>query len=111
MARQPQPQQQQQPQSFGEGQQQHYGYDDHSPSPGVDDADDFFAGRPGDPYSPSAGTGSVRDVEPAPSIQQPLLDQSHLRPGNQAALLSHERTLELYRANAKKARSVRPPAH
>ncbi|KAH9169128.1 HCP-like protein [Lactarius sanguifluus] len=32
----------------------------------------------------------------------PILDHSHLRPGNQAALLSHERTLELYRANAKK---------
>ncbi|KAL7415322.1 putative protoplast regeneration and killer toxin resistance protein [Mrakia frigida] len=35
---------------------------------------------------------------PAP----PLLDQSHLRPGNQAALLSHAKTLELYRTNAKK---------
>ena len=32
----------------------------------------------------------------------PILDHSHLRPGNQAALLSHERTLALYRANAKK---------
>nr|KIR85903.1 protoplast regeneration and killer toxin resistance protein [Cryptococcus tetragattii IND107] len=32
----------------------------------------------------------------------PLLDQSHLRPGNQANLLSHDRTLELYRENAKK---------
>ncbi|ODO06833.1 hypothetical protein I350_04193 [Cryptococcus amylolentus CBS 6273] len=32
----------------------------------------------------------------------PLLDQSHLRPGNQANLLSHDRTLELYRSNAKK---------
>ncbi|KAI0776338.1 HCP-like protein [Trametes elegans] len=36
------------------------------------------------------------------SPQGPILDHSHLRPGNQAALLSHERTLELYRANAKK---------
>jgi TPR repeat protein len=34
--------------------------------------------------------------------QGPLLDHSHLRPGNQASLLSYERTLELYRANAKK---------
>ncbi|THH10395.1 hypothetical protein EW145_g1363 [Phellinidium pouzarii] len=33
---------------------------------------------------------------------QPLLDHSHLRPGNQASLLSHEATLELYRTNAKK---------
>ncbi|ORY34809.1 hypothetical protein BCR39DRAFT_514922 [Naematelia encephala] len=32
----------------------------------------------------------------------PILDQSHLRPGKQAALLSHDRTLELYRENAKK---------
>ncbi|WVQ79276.1 hypothetical protein IAT38_001372 [Cryptococcus sp. DSM 104549] len=32
----------------------------------------------------------------------PLLDQSHLRPGAQAALLSHDRTIELYRENAKK---------
>ncbi|ORX37804.1 hypothetical protein BD324DRAFT_623399 [Kockovaella imperatae] len=32
----------------------------------------------------------------------PLMDQSHLRPGKQAALLSHDRTLELYRENAKK---------
>lgn len=32
----------------------------------------------------------------------PLLDQSHLRPGKEAALLSHNRTLELYRENAKK---------
>jgi TPR repeat protein len=41
----------------------------------------------------------------APSPPQPggpLLDHSHLRPGNQASLLSHDRTLELYRANAKK---------
>lgn len=32
----------------------------------------------------------------------PLLDQSHLRPGVLAALLSHEKTLDLYRINAKK---------
>lgn len=31
-----------------------------------------------------------------------LLDQSHLRPGNLASLLSHEKTLDLYRTNAKK---------
>ncbi|KAK0543197.1 Chitin synthase 4 [Tilletia horrida] len=31
-----------------------------------------------------------------------LLDHRHLQPGKQAALLSHEKTLELYRANAKK---------
>ncbi|KAK0560974.1 Chitin synthase 4 [Tilletia horrida] len=31
-----------------------------------------------------------------------LLDHRHLQPGKQAALLSHEKTLELYRHNAKK---------
>ncbi|KAI0057739.1 HCP-like protein [Artomyces pyxidatus] len=46
----------------------------------------------------STRTTSVR----SPSPPGPILDHSHLRPGNQAALLSHERTLELYRANAKK---------
>jgi TPR repeat protein len=42
---------------------------------------------------------SVRGPSPPPG---PILDHSHLRPGNSASLLSHERTLELYRANAKK---------
>lgn len=35
-----------------------------------------------------------------PLLTNPL--RSHLRPGNQAALLSHAKTLELYRTNAKK---------
>ncbi|KAJ7070705.1 hypothetical protein C8F01DRAFT_1216494 [Mycena amicta] len=48
----------------------------------------------------SQATQSVRAASPTPP--GPLLDHSHLRPGTQAALLSHERTLELYRANAKK---------
>ncbi|KAG7452042.1 HCP-like protein [Guyanagaster necrorhizus] len=53
-----------------------------------------------DQYAPrSIATQSIRASSPPPG---PLLDHSHLRPGNQAALLSHERTLELYRANAKK---------
>lgn len=47
----------------------------------------------------SIATQSMRAPSPPPA---PVLDHSHLRPGNQAALLSHERTLELYRANAKK---------
>ncbi|KAG9303662.1 hypothetical protein G9A89_018559 [Geosiphon pyriformis] len=33
---------------------------------------------------------------------EPLLDQSHLKPGHKASLLSHSQTLELYRQNAKK---------
>ncbi|KAA1106612.1 hypothetical protein PGT21_036588 [Puccinia graminis f. sp. tritici] len=32
----------------------------------------------------------------------PLLDNSHLKPGNKAKLLNHAKTLELYRNNAKK---------
>lgn len=32
-----------------------------------------------------------------------LLDQSHLQPGQLASLLSHEKTLDLYRANARKS--------
>ncbi|GAA5880510.1 hypothetical protein JCM16303_005410 [Sporobolomyces ruberrimus] len=36
----------------------------------------------------------------------PLLDQSHLQPGNMASLLSHDKTLELYRQNAKKTNDV-----
>ncbi|PLW04722.1 hypothetical protein PCASD_25764 [Puccinia coronata f. sp. avenae] len=32
----------------------------------------------------------------------PLLDHSHLKPGNKAKLLNHAKTLELYRTNAKK---------
>lgn len=75
--------------------------DQESPTP--PEADDFFTSQNGaypDPLpTHSFATQSVRAPSPPPG---PLLDHSHLRPGNQAALLSHERTLELYRANAKK---------
>ncbi|KAF7347541.1 Sel1 domain-containing protein [Mycena venus] len=73
-----------------------------------DEPDDFYAANNApsaysvDQYpqgSHSVATQSVRAPSPPPG---PILDHSHLRPGNQAALLSHERTLELYRANAKK---------
>jgi len=57
----------------------------------------MYKPAPGPPRS--IATQSVRAHSPPPG---PILDHSHLRPGNQAALLSHERTLELYRANAKK---------
>ncbi|KAF9532124.1 Sel1 domain-containing protein [Crepidotus variabilis] len=90
-------------------------YDERLPAP-EDDNDDFFSGaasqnsglHPPTGYNPAVGdyrtqgshaSQSVRSPSPPPG---PLLDQSHLRPGNQASLLSHERTLELYRANAKK---------
>ena len=81
-----------------------------------DDEEDFYA-RPQTPprnlehrqhpqqlYTPAPFNGSQsgqvnRSNTPSPP---PLLDHSHLRPGNQASLLSYERTLALYRANAKK---------
>ncbi|KAI0937420.1 hypothetical protein AcV5_005334 [Taiwanofungus camphoratus] len=86
-------------------------YDDSSfeppepPSPPDPDGDDFYTSSQTNfheqqPYSTySVATQSIRAPSPPPG---PILDHSHLRPGNQAALLSHERTLELYRANAKK---------
>ncbi|TCD65589.1 hypothetical protein EIP91_002474 [Steccherinum ochraceum] len=70
------------------------------------DADDFYTGSQGHysetafpPPARSVASQSIRAPSPPPG---PILDHSHLRPGAQAALLSHERTLELYRANAKK---------
>lgn len=66
------------------------------PSP---DGDDFYTGSAQDVRLSVAADQSTRAPSPPPG---PILDHSHLRPGKQAALLSHERTLELYRANAKK---------
>ncbi|WRT69591.1 uncharacterized protein IL334_006580 [Kwoniella shivajii] len=50
------------------------------------------------------GGGSGEFDRQSRIVSQPaaLLDQSHLRPGNQAELLSQDRTLQLYRENAKK---------
>jgi TPR repeat protein len=62
------------------------------------DGDDFFHSNGDMPGSRSIPADSRPHTPPS----CPILDHSHLRPGNQAALLSHERTLELYRANAKK---------
>lgn len=53
------------------------------------------------PPAPSLTTNSIRVPSPPPG-PGPILDHSHLKPGAQAALLSHQQTLELYRANAKK---------
>ncbi|KAH9984073.1 hypothetical protein BJV74DRAFT_776304 [Russula compacta] len=91
---QPSPHQQYSPQL-----QPQYIDDDGTPSP---EPDDFYQSeqlqyKPGPPRSIT--TQSLRAHSPPPG---PILDHSHLRPGKQAALLSHERTLELYRANAKK---------
>ncbi|KAI0085987.1 HCP-like protein [Irpex rosettiformis] len=68
------------------------------PSP---DGDDFYTGSQSNFQDPSYSVSgqSVRAPSPPPG---PILDHSHLRPGKQAALLSHDRTLELYRTNAKK---------
>lgn len=50
-----------------------------------------------------ASTPSGRPASIAPSVSGgALLDHSHLKPGQSAALLSHGKTLELYRQNAKK---------
>ena len=80
-------------------QSQYNQYDDASYD---GDGDDFYQSQSQyeQPYGArSVATQSIRAPSPPPG---PILDHSHLRPGNQAALLSHERTLELYRANAKK---------
>jgi uncharacterized protein len=63
------------------------------------DADDFFTAQDHYQQQPASISNHTSIRTPSPG---PLLDHSHLRPGNQASLLSHERTLELYRANAKK---------
>lgn len=47
--------------------------------------------------------GANRPASIAPSVASgPLLDHSHLKVGQKASLLSHGKTLELYRQNAKK---------
>lgn len=65
------------------------------------DPDDFYVPQHID-QTPVPTSRSVRAPSPPPQPNGALLDHSHLRPGNQASLLSHDRTLELYRANAKK---------
>ena len=71
--------------------------------PDVDgDADDSFTGDQRNFHNPpprSVASQSIRAPSPPPG---PILDHSHLKPGNQSTLLSHDRTLGLYRANAKK---------
>ncbi|GAA5976309.1 hypothetical protein JCM10908_005452 [Rhodotorula pacifica] len=54
----------------------------------------------GFPSSASASNSAGDSIPPPPPAQ--LLDQSHLQVGNMASLLSHDKTLELYRLNAKK---------
>lgn len=62
-----------------------------------------LAGGTGNAYiQQTSAQASGRPASIAPSMSGPLLDHSHLKPGQQAALLSHNKTLELYRLNAKK---------
>ncbi|EJT45156.1 protoplast regeneration and killer toxin resistance protein [Trichosporon asahii var. asahii CBS 2479] len=56
-------------------------------------------GFPPGGFPPGPGSTTSTRVSAAPP---PLMDQSHLRPGNSASLLSHNQTIELYRENAKK---------
>ncbi|KAJ9119606.1 Chitin synthase regulator 2 [Naganishia vaughanmartiniae] len=56
----------------------------------------------GDSFAGSANGRNGQQLPLAPVQPMPLLDNSHLRPGASAALLSHEKKFELYRLNAKK---------
>lgn len=106
----PPPRQRQPPQQQYYEQAQNY-YPDERDDPSPHD-DDFYA-TPNDysnahlPPPPPRSVASFSQNESPTSAA--ILDNSHLRPGNQASLLSHERTLELYRANAKKVHAVPLP--
>ncbi|GAA5834987.1 hypothetical protein JCM9279_007166 [Rhodotorula babjevae] len=60
----------------------------------------YAASRSASLYGAGSGDGGEAGFLPPPPAQ--LLDQSHLRVGTMASLLSHDKTLELYRQNAKK---------
>ncbi|KAG8691853.1 hypothetical protein FRC08_010070, partial [Ceratobasidium sp. 394] len=81
----------------------------NEPPMSANDPDPFFtqqAARPQSQYAQSVSGGRQITQSVAggkPPSPPPLLDHSHLRPGKEANLLSHERTLELYRANARKS--------
>ncbi|GJN87173.1 hypothetical protein Rhopal_000118-T1 [Rhodotorula paludigena] len=60
----------------------------------------YAASRSASLYGASSASLHGQDPSPPPPAQ--LLDQSHLQVGTMASLLSHEKTLELYRQNAKK---------
>lgn len=88
--------QQQQHQQWGS--QSYPDHRDFNPPEG----DGFYGNTTNYPYDqqqmePGAYPQEARNPSPG------LLDQSHLQPGNEAALLSNEQSLALYRANAKKS--------
>lgn len=66
------------------------------------EGDGFYGGTAGYPYQQQYDEAAMTQSgfrDPSPAI----LDQSHLRPGEKAALLSNEQSMALYRANAKKS--------
>jgi TPR repeat protein len=74
------------------------------------DPDPFFtqqAAQSQSQYAQSVAPSGRQNAQSVAGVRppspQPLLDHSHLRPGKEANLLSHDRTLELYRANARKS--------
>lgn len=68
------------------------------------DADGFYGNTVMPPYARQMNDSPVYAASElqygAPTA---ILDQSHLQPGNKAALLSNEQSMALYRANAKKS--------
>lgn len=84
-------------------------YPSNEPPMSANDPDPFFtqqAAQSQSQYAQSiapSGRQIAQSVMGKPPSPPPLLDHSHLRPGKEANLLSHDRTLELYRANARKS--------
>lgn len=83
------------------------------PSPAPSSSRASVNGQMQSSASASWGRQSTRALSPMPSnyatsvsnvdyASPPVLDHSHLQPGEKAALLSHAKTLELYRSNARK---------
>ncbi|KLO20148.1 HCP-like protein [Schizopora paradoxa] len=95
------------PQQIPPGQSQYrpssYSDGDQTPPSAGDDDDFFVQGNDDQDFrrsyaAQSFGQQSQRGHSPPP----PLLDHSHLRPGAHAALLSHDKTMQLLSDNAKK---------
>ncbi|KAG8785613.1 hypothetical protein FRC15_001046 [Serendipita sp. 397] len=76
---------------------QRYPYEDRDFIP--EDGDGFYGGASNYPYG-APQTDQQMDPQGPPPV---MLDQSHLQPGNKAALLSNEQSMALYRTNAKKS--------
>ena len=66
------------------------------------DPDPFYAQGTQTPMYRGNPSPSVNNVPLPRAPSPPILDQSHLHPGEKASLLSHEQTLALYRSNAKR---------